>query len=156
MPVIRLQVTQGSGGGQGQATPAIHVSLPEALRKVGPVISASVRVPENVTAPGACEPVFGTAQIDTGAEGTNVDIDVAEAAGLPIRGIGMMRSASHAQILTPLFAGIVQLPGLNLNATRMMGAKLAPQGLIALIGRDLLRHCIFIYDGPEGTYKLIW
>ena len=32
-----------------------------------------------------------------------------------------------------------------------MGANLAPQGLIALIGRDVLRHGTLFYNGVDGS-----
>jgi hypothetical protein len=28
------------------------------------------------------------------------------------------------------------------------------QGFQALIGRDILRHCIFVCDGPADTFRL--
>lgn len=33
-------------------------------------------------------------------------------------------------------------------------ADLASQGFLALIGRDILRYCVFTLDGPAGTFRL--
>jgi hypothetical protein len=33
-------------------------------------------------------------------------------------------------------------------------ADLASEGFLALIGRDILDHCIFTLNGPAGTFHL--
>ena len=35
-----------------------------------------------------------------------------------------------------------------------MGAALKEQGLLLLIGRDLLAHCTLFYNGPTGQITL--
>ena len=39
-------------------------------------------------------------------------------------------------------------------ATQAFGAKLAPQGLIALIGRDVLMNCVLVYNGIDGSFSI--
>lgn len=154
MPVMRMAVTKQAvtGSGQSQQT----VPAPEALRLKGPLVGAVLTVLEGVPSVDGVGPVQGAGLIDTGAQSTCVDIEAATRAGLQIRGVGKMTSASHDGYPTPLYAGRLQMAGLDLAGTTMMGGNLAPQGLIALIGRDLLEHCMFIYDGHAGTYNLIW
>jgi hypothetical protein len=43
---------------------------------------------------------------------------------------------------------------MTFNAPMSIGAPLAAQGLIALIGRDLLQHCTLIYNGHLGQISL--
>ena len=33
-------------------------------------------------------------------------------------------------------------------------SEFATEGFLALLGRDVLRHCRFIYDGPEKLFTL--
>jgi hypothetical protein len=35
-----------------------------------------------------------------------------------------------------------------------VGSTLKPQGIVALIGRDLLRNFLLIYDGVHGSWTL--
>jgi hypothetical protein len=44
--------------------------------------------------------------------------------------------------------------GINIEAPRALGANLAPQGLLLLIGRDVLQHCNLVYTGIAGTVTL--
>jgi hypothetical protein len=41
-----------------------------------------------------------------------------------------------------------------INAERAIGAALAVQGYIALIGRDALINCTLFYNGPMGAFTL--
>jgi len=36
----------------------------------------------------------------------------------------------------------------------VVAAKLSIQGIDALIGRDILRRCLFVYDGQADTFSL--
>lgn len=37
---------------------------------------------------------------------------------------------------------------------RLIGVQMPGQGIISLIGRDFLRHCLLIYNGPMGSYSI--
>lgn len=89
--------------------------------------------------------------IDTGASLTCFDLTAARELGLPIVGKVTITSASHIDHPTPQFAGRLILPNLGINVERGVGVELASQGLIALVGRDVLRHCTFFYNGPDGS-----
>ena len=42
----------------------------------------------------------------------------------------------------------------SIEVPMAIGAVLASQGIIALIGRDLLRHCTLFYNGIGGELTL--
>lgn len=47
------------------------------------------------------------------------------------------------------------MDGINIDAPTAMGADLSGfPGLVALIGRDMLRNCLFGYDGNAGSMSL--
>jgi hypothetical protein len=67
-----------------------------------------------------------------------------------------MSSASHAAHpanVYPIRINFVGFP-LAINAPRAVGAALKPQGLIALIGRDILANCTLHYNGAVGQITL--
>jgi hypothetical protein len=101
--------------------------------------------------------VQGLAMIDTGALASCFDIQAATRAGLPIVGQADMSSTSHANQKVPVFSGKL-LIGPNMIAAqleRAVGVNLAAfQGLVALIGRDLLGTATLHYNGPDGTVTL--
>jgi hypothetical protein len=96
------------------------------------------------------------ALIDTGASATAVDGDALKA--LSISPIGRVEvrtpSGKEQQDLYPAsltFPG-TQIPTLNFNA--VLGSKLKEQGILALVGRDVLQHFLLIYNGHLGQYIL--
>ena len=36
----------------------------------------------------------------------------------------------------------------------LIGVQMTGQNLISLIGRDVLRHCVLVYNGPLGSYTI--
>ena len=101
-------------------------------------------------------PIVGFALIDTGASSPCVDREAAEKAGLAVVDSGPITSATHQNEVVPIYAGRLNLAGIpqNIDAKRAYGANLEPQGLIALIGRDTLAHCVLVYNGPDGSFSL--
>lgn len=101
-------------------------------------------------------PVSGWGLIDTGASGTCVDRAAAEKAGLAVVDSGPMTSATHEAEIVPIFAGRLDIGGIpqNVDMKRAHGANLAPQDLIALIGRDVLAVCVLVYNGVDGSFTL--
>ena len=101
------------------------------------------------------DPVVGWALIDTGATVTCIDQKAAQKAGLRIVGTGPVASATHSNEVVPIFAAQLIFEGLkSWDATTAYGANLEPSGLIALIGRDVLAGCMFVYNGPDGSFSL--
>ena len=132
------------------------------LRAVGPALQVIISPLEEqlqaLAAKGMSlpEPVSGMALIDTGAASTCFDASAASQAGLAIVGTTTLSSATHTNEEVPVFAGrlLIQMAGFTLNAEHAAGANLVSQGLIALIGRDILSRCTLFYNGVDGSYSL--
>ena len=122
----------------------------------GPLAPATLTFPDAVQR-GATGQVLGTLQgealFDTGAAATFIDNEAAQQLGLPIVGAGQMTSASEANVRTPKYAAKLVVPRLSLNLEEAMGANLRPHGIVALIGRDVLRHGILVYNGFDGSFS---
>ncbi|MCX6026849.1 MAG: retroviral-like aspartic protease family protein [Chloroflexi bacterium] len=101
-------------------------------------------------------PRTGLALIDTGASDTCIDEQVAKELGLPVVDQVNMASASNAAIIRNVYPITIEITGLPnpINAPRAIGAELAPQGLLLLVGRDALRFCTLFYNGITGELTL--
>ena len=134
----------------------------EALARKGPVVPVTLSLLKQhqhvLTEKGETIPraISGFALLDTGASRTCVDKETAEKVGMAIVGTGSMSSATHENHTVPVFAGLIEIAGLDchINMLQGMGARLATQGIIALIGRDVLARTIFTYNGSAGTISL--
>jgi predicted aspartyl protease len=132
-----------------------------ALHQRGPVIQVSVTIEQNagkgLTAQGRTLPPLksGWALIDTGATNTCIDEQAARELGLPVIDVGRMTSATHAHQTCNIYPVQIVIPGtLALNSPRTVGAALASQDLLVLIGRDVLSKCNLFYNGPAGQFTL--
>jgi predicted aspartyl protease len=97
----------------------------------------------------------GLALIDTGATISCIDEQAAKDMKLPVVDVGQMTSASHVGHPCNLYPIQIVLPaGIAFGAPRAMGANLASQGLIAIIGRDILQVCTMFYNGVAGQITL--
>jgi predicted aspartyl protease len=96
------------------------------------------------------------ALIDTGATATCIDEQAAQELGLPVIDVAKMTSATHSDQQCNVYPVQINLvpPGIVLNSPRTVGAALAAQGLLVLIGRDALRNCTLFYNGPTGQFTL--
>jgi predicted aspartyl protease len=101
-------------------------------------------------------PVSGHALIDTGATATCIDDAVAGQLQLPVIDIVQVASASHASTRQNVYPAQIELggTGITIDARRAIGAPLASQGLIVLIGRDVLQQCTLFYNGPAGAFTI--
>ena len=74
---------------------------------------------------------------------------------MPVVRTGRMHSATHQDVVVPVFSGSVDIPGLaNFNLTGgALGCSLGDD-VIALIGRDVLRLTLLVYNGLEGRMSL--
>lgn len=159
MPILNTQL-----GGEAVTPDGERILLPPhiALLQRGPVVQVSVSVGQAIaqqvlqrgdTLP---PPVAGLALIDTGATTTCIDEEAAQVLKLPAIDVVKVASASHAsseQNVYPISIEVVGLP-IVVNAPRAIGAALKPQGLLVLIGRDVLQSCVLVYNGPAGQFTL--
>lgn len=155
---------------------------PDVLRSTGPVLKATVSVPEAERTARASlgrpipEPVGGLMLIDTGASSTCVSRHVAEKLKLkPLRithGLGAGGVHRNPVYFVRLeiafgdpktgqrqtFAWEQEAQGIpNLeDASKQLGIKFDGRRIdyVALMGRDILAHTDFEYHGPTGTVKI--
>lgn len=128
----------------------------EHLRAVGPTIPIVITVPDVLIAVLGEQgkiiiPVDGLALIDTGASSTMVDETVLKSLGVnavSVRDVGTPNGASPMNIYPAklTFPG-TDLPALNFNGVLSSPYLKAQQNIIALIGRDILQHGSFTYNG---------
>lgn len=158
MPILNTRIEAEAEDPQGNP-----VSLPGGfvLQQTGPRVQITLSPLDeqikSLTGKGEDipAPVAGHALIDTGASSTCIDQTAATKAGLAVVGSGPMHSATHADEIVPIYAGLMNIHGLsNVETRSAYGVNLAPQGLIALIGRDVLSKCILVYNGIDDSFSL--
>lgn len=159
MPILHLQYK-----GQAKTPDGSTVDLPPRDEHIprGPCIQVTVAVAQAIAQQLLHEggplpaPRSGFALIDTGASVTCIDDGTAQAMGLPVIDVATMTSASHAATQQNVYPIQIEIVGarITLNADRVMGANLAPQGLLLLIGRNALQHGALFYNGPSGELTL--
>ena len=99
-------------------------------------------------------PIQGEGLIDTGASITSVDLSVATKLGLAVTGTCKLGTAGGPQE-APTYAFRFNLSRmLELDCPQGVGCDLQGQGIILLIGMDLLSRCLFVMNGPDGSFTL--
>ena len=108
-------------------------------------------------------PVDARALIDSGAESSCVDPALILALGLPVGGFALANVPAHGGLAfaTQHDAALTILhpsgdARLNLALGNLLVVELAigVLGYQALLGRDVLAGCRFLFDGPAGTFEL--
>lgn len=150
--------------GQGKQSDGKTVQLPPrlVLAQRGPVVQIAVTLADPVAAELLKQgkpipaPIAGLGLIDTGAVSTCIDEGAARKLNLPVVNVVTLASASHASSKANVYPVKFEVAGLPVavNAPSAIGAPLEAQGLLALIGRDLLQHCTVFYNGPIGEITL--
>lgn len=159
MPILHCQI-----GGQAKTPDGKLVVVPGgiALWQRGPVLQVSVTVAQTVAQILAQQgkpspaPLSGFGLIDTGASVTCVDQEAAQQLGVPVVDVVSMCSASDPatqQNVYPIQIEVVGVP-IRFQAPRAIGAALKAQGLLLLIGRDVLQVCTLFYNGLTGAITL--
>lgn len=159
MPILTLQLADQAQTPDGHVIP-IPASV--ALQLRGPVVQASISVAESMAKELLQQgkelpaPKTGPALSDTGASITCVDDGAAQELGLPPIDVVSLCSASHGGTEANVYPVQILIPelGISLQAPRAVGAALAVQGLLVLIGRDVLQRCTLFYNGPMGQITL--
>lgn len=157
MPILHSQIE-----GQAKTPDGTTVQVPPAiaLQVRGPILQVSVTIEQNsgkglvARGKGLPTPKSGIALIDTGASNTCIDEQAAKDLGLPVIDVANMQSASHEKHACNVYPVQIITPIVTLNAPRALGAALASQGLLVLIGRDVLQNCTLFYNGPTGQFTL--
>jgi predicted aspartyl protease len=154
--------TQFSAQGKTQQGQIVQIPHRVALQKEGPCVQVTIGLAQSIASQllqqgqSLPKPISGVALIDTGASSTCIDEAAAQQLSLPVVNVVNVASASHAstpQNVYPIQIEVVGLP-ISIEAPNAIGAALAPQGLLALIGRDVLQHCTLFYNGITGEITL--
>ena len=100
--------------------------------------------------------VTGEALIDTGSDVTAFDLKAARQAGLVESGAGQLSTVlGQHDGQVPLLLGEVDITGFGaFTVLRGRGFDLSRLDYVAVIGRDILRHGILVYNGKEGWATL--
>ena len=97
----------------------------------------------------------GDALIDTGSDVTAFDLEAARRAGLVARDTGRLSTVlGHHGGRVPVLLGEIQVADFGSFVVRGRGFHLAHLDYVAVIGRDILRHGILVYNGKEGWATL--
>lgn len=156
MPILHSQL---AAQGQTPDGKIANVHPAVALLMRGPIIQVTVTIEQNagkgLLSQGKPFPSkTGWALIDTGASNTCVDEQAAKELGLPIIDVGTMQSATHEKHPCNVYPVQIISTVVTLNSPRTMSANLVSQGLLVLIGRDVLQRCNLFYNGPAGQFTL--
>ena len=132
----------------------------------GPIVDVKVMLtPQRVDAlrkrniPFA-KPVVVAALLDTGASSSCIDTYLVNVLGLQQHGVALIHTPStggNFETRAQYDACFVLGEGLEKPLHRILSvieSEFASQGFLVLIGRDLLKDCIFTYNGPKSRYTL--
>lgn len=135
---------------------------PALLQSNGPVLPVEIHL-DSATASFLAEqnqplprPVTGLGLIDTGAAVTCADAGALAQLDIPPLGTVLLHTPG-GPVTQEIFPCQIRFPGTPihpLDFSAVPGSNLAPQGIVALIGRDLLRHFQLVYNGVEGFWTL--
>jgi hypothetical protein len=105
-------------------------------------------------------PVDVRVLVDTGASGTCLDPSIMTLLNLTPKGTVMIHTPStggtpcaHSQYDVSL---ILMHPKISytFHAVPVIASTLGAQGIQGLLGRDVLKECLLIYDGPANGFTL--
>ena len=123
------------------------------LRRAGPVLDVDLEFECNRP---PCPKRRGKALVDTGASGTAIEFDLTE--DVEPNGNFMAQGVTSKLQSFPTYPVHMTFPGSKLpqvDVGRAIGSPhLKSQGIVALIGRDVLEQAHLTYDGPGGEFVL--
>jgi len=137
------------------------------LTETGPLISVEISIPaalkKHLSEKGQPIPApqSGFALVDTGAFATAVDQTIFT--NLGVQPIDSIETATpHGAGKSSVYPASVTFPGLNVTdmpMERVIGCSLKwtnreGKEIIMLLGRDLLRHFLMVYNGPASDITL--
>jgi hypothetical protein len=135
----------------------------------GPVISVYVGVSEPRRLALLSErhevprEMFVRALIDTGASCTCVDpeplrkLEVPATGNVPVHTPSSgseLHNADEFDVSLWVPAATAEHPALLIPALPVLSSDLSIQGIQAIIGRDVLSHCLLVYNGSDETFTL--
>ena len=139
------------------------------LNESGPLVAVEIGVPtalkQYLAEKGLAIPAPrpGFALVDTGAFSTAVDESIFVALG--VQPIDQVDTGSpHGNAKSNVYPASVSFPGMNVNEMpmeRVIGCKLKwetidNKEIVMLLGRDLLRYFLFVYNGVSSEVTLCY
>lgn len=130
------------------------------LAAAGPLVPAQVLAPTalqvghdeaTASAPPAVPVV---ALIDTGASRSVIQTGIAQQLGLRPIGLSLIHSASSPNVECDEYLVHLALPGGIAVEITVLEMDLEEQHMQLLLGRDLLRHAVFVYTGTTNSFSL--
>ena len=130
------------------------------LRQTGPVVEVRMAVgsaledvlkDKSETVP---TPIQIQAMIDTGATGTVVREDLVHRLNLHPVGTTLIHTPSSTNVSCMMYSVRLFFPDNIIAETVAIAAPLQGQHIECLIGRDILKHGVFIYTGYMNTFTL--
>ena len=109
------------------------------------------------------QPVDLYALLDTGAEASCVDPEILASVGATLAGFdlvnlpatgGLTISCQYRVMLTVVHPSKKKYLDLVVPDLRVLEVPLSTLGYRALLGRDVLKRCRFVYDGMSGQFRL--
>jgi hypothetical protein len=144
MPHLTLPISPGG--------PLIDILVGVSVPRQEALLNAGLPVPP---------PLPVRALIDTGASCSSIDpsiltaLEVTSTGSVPV--FTPSTKPGHPHIACEFDVSILlSHPKLDwqYQAVRVIESELAHQGFTALIGRDILKECLFSYDGPTDLFTL--
>jgi hypothetical protein len=143
----------------------VPVAPSAVLAREGPKVEVELRVPKQLAdyltqhGQSVPDPVTGPGLIDTGASTSMVDANVVKALGVqPVGYVWVYTASGRVQCPTyPLQLRILDPPRSPLLVEELASITSGPlqqMKLLCLVGRDILRRGIFIYNGAHGSVCL--
>ncbi len=147
---------------QNPSNPSQVIPEPHGLAVTGPIMQVELSVPDELAQyltdnnQPIPPPLTGIGLIDTGASITAVDVSIIQQLGIQPVGISNVYTpqGSAQQELFPIKLTFIGGLPITINFSSVLGSELRNQGIIALIGRDVLSNCILIYNGTAGHFSL--
>ncbi|SRR6266498_285452 len=133
----------------------------DVLAGIGLVLAVEIKIPtalaNSLIAQGKPipVPVTGGALVDTGATSCCIEESIVQQLGLQVVGQTNVCGVGGLK-LQNIYLAEMAFPGSPIPQMplRLVGVQMPGTGIVSLIGRDILRHCVLVYNGPMGSYSI--
>ncbi len=139
------------------------------LAETGPLVAVQIGIPtvlsQHLAGKGVAipAPISGHALVDTGAFATAVDESVFGTLGIPHID-EVATGSAHGPSMSKVYPANVAFPAMNvadLPMERVVGCNLKwktrdDKEIIMLMGRDLLKYFLLVYNGPGSDVTLCY
>ncbi len=131
------------------------------LHEIGPVFDVAIAIPEELSIRFVKDkmavpmPVKVSAMIDTGADCSVVTPEIMRSLGIhPIDWVPVITAGRPEQTCPLYCARIIFSNNISIETSEIIGASLYNPSIQCLLGRDVLKSCLFIYNGQDEIITL--